>query len=367
MGTVDVMRCMVKELGADINEAHFNQNSSPLFHAAKAGRLDMVRGLSELGADVNELLRDGSTLLHALLLVSAMGGHLDVVRCLLLEFGADVNKSNSGIRGGTPLYCAVQNGRLDVIRCLVKHGADLNRATHEGITPLIVAAKKGRMETLRCLLELGADVAKSEKRGCTALYGAAEDGRHNMIRCLVEHGADLNQATHDGVTPLMAAAKFGHVEALRCLLELGADVAKAEIHGCTALYGAVQDGHHNIIRCLVEHNADVNHAIQNGQTPLMAAAANKDDKMVRYLIKHGANVQASTIYNANAVAFSELYGAPAVQTEYLEAKAHCSYPGCSGAGLKKCTGCKQVRYCGQACQLAHWKAHKTDCKTKKEA
>jgi hypothetical protein len=41
---------------------------------------------------------------------------------------------------------------------------------------------------------------------------------------------------------------------------------------------------------------------------------------------------------------------------------HCSNPACAGAGIKKCTGCKEVRYCGQECQLAHWPAHKADCK-----
>jgi hypothetical protein len=40
----------------------------------------------------------------------------------------------------------------------------------------------------------------------------------------------------------------------------------------------------------------------------------------------------------------------------------CSSPGCSGAGLLRCTACEQARYCGQQCQRAHWKAHKTDCK-----
>jgi hypothetical protein len=30
--------------------------------------------------------------------------------------------------------------------------------------------------------------------------------------------------------------------------------------------------------------------------------------------------------------------------------------------VKKCTGCKQARYCGEPCQLAHWTAHKTDCR-----
>jgi hypothetical protein len=51
----------------------------------------------------------------------------------------------------------------------------------------------------------------------------------------------------------------------------------------------------------------------------------------------------------------------AEQTTYLEAKMHCSSPGCSGVGLLNCKGCENVRYCGTACQLAHWKAHKVDC------
>jgi hypothetical protein len=41
---------------------------------------------------------------------------------------------------------------------------------------------------------------------------------------------------------------------------------------------------------------------------------------------------------------------------------HCSNTGCSGAGIKRCPACKQARYCGEPCQLAHWKAHKADCK-----
>jgi hypothetical protein len=40
----------------------------------------------------------------------------------------------------------------------------------------------------------------------------------------------------------------------------------------------------------------------------------------------------------------------------------CSNPGCGGAGLKKCTGCKQARYCAQACQKAHRSVHKAECK-----
>jgi hypothetical protein len=40
----------------------------------------------------------------------------------------------------------------------------------------------------------------------------------------------------------------------------------------------------------------------------------------------------------------------------------CSSLGCGSEGLKRCQRCKQVRYCNRQCQLAHWKAHKVDCK-----
>jgi hypothetical protein len=63
-----------------------------------------------------------------------------------------------------------------------------------------------------------------------------------------------------------------------------------------------------------------------------------------------------------AADFSREGYASAEQTAYLEAKMHCSNTGCSGAGIMKCTRCRQARYCGEQCQLAHWKVHKADCK-----
>jgi hypothetical protein len=100
----------------------------------------------------------------------------------------------------------------------------------------------------------------------------------------------------------------------------------------------------------------------------MAASVNKHAEVVTWLLKAGADPQAVTTLNfadGTPITAADLFrvsGASAEQTAYLEAKTHCSNTGCSGAGIIKCTRCKQARYCGEPCQLAHWKAHKADCK-----
>jgi hypothetical protein len=120
-----------------------------------------------------------------------------------------------------------------------------------------------------------------------------------------------------------------------------------------------------VLRCLVkELGADINRPGLHGATPLMIASLDKRTHLVRWLIKEGADTQVGTTKHAafTAAVISRLQGASTEQTTYLEAKTHCSNPGCSGAGIKRSPACKQARYCGEPCQYTHWKAHKADSK-----
>jgi hypothetical protein len=269
------------------------------------------------------------------------------------------------------LCTAAAQGVLTVMRCMIEElGADVNGATSDGTTPVYVACHIGHLDLVRYMVGLGADVKKANATGASPLFVAAQEGRLDIVRYLIrDFGAFVNQAAHDGLTPIMIAAESGHVNVVRCLGKVqGADVNFADSQGATALIFAAQCGHLDVVQCLVsELGADVNLAAHDGRTALMMASLNKSDKLkvVRWLVRNGANVQAATI-QGTAVDFSRDGGAPISQTQYLEAKTHCSHPGCSGAGLKKRTGCKQARYCGQTCQLAHWKAHKADCNAHKK-
>jgi hypothetical protein len=136
------------------------------------------------------------------------------------------------------------------------------------------------------------------------------------------------------------------------------------MNGATALMISAQEGHLDVVGCLVEKlGADVNQLKDNGSTALMFAAGQRHDKTVVYLLRHGADPKVCAPGLGTAADISNRFGAPAEQTAYLEAKTHCSNPSCGGAsGFKKSTGCKEVRYCGEKCQLLHWPAHKVECK-----
>jgi hypothetical protein len=225
-----------------------------------------------------------------------------------------------------------------VSACTAANLAQLRRWRRQGVRvrtakPLLEAVVHGAsFEVLSCLVkELGADVDQRDERGSTALTTAAYLGLHHIVRYLAEElGGDVNILEYEGFTPLYLAAHNGDLALVRILLKLGADIDRRN---------------------------------RDGSTPLMVASFKKYQEVVKWLVTAGADTQiVDTHDNATAADISRVIGASAEQTAYLEAKTHCSSPDCSGAGVMKCTGCKQARYCGEACQLPHWKAHKADCK-----
>jgi ankyrin repeat protein len=139
-------------------------------------------------------------------------GHEHVVRCLVKEFGADVNQA--GQSGDYPLYAAAYGGHEHNLRCLLGVcGANVNQPNDGGATALYVAAQKEHERVMRCLVkEFGADVNQ-----------AGRDG-----------SSPLNQARRDGSSPLMTAAENKHDEVAVWLIEHGANSQASHPRGFTA-------------------------------------------------------------------------------------------------------------------------------------
>jgi ankyrin repeat protein len=73
------------------------------------------------------------------LFLAAQEDHLDVVRYLVKELGADVHQADA--EGCTPLNVAAQKEHVNVVQYLVDElDADVNRATEMSWAPFLMAA-----------------------------------------------------------------------------------------------------------------------------------------------------------------------------------------------------------------------------------
>jgi ankyrin repeat protein len=88
-GRIDVLQCLVRELGADVNYQVIQSGVTPLTAAAQTDNLAVVRCLVELGADVKQAWGDDTPLILA-----AYAGKTVVVRCLV-QLGAEVGAMDS--------------------------------------------------------------------------------------------------------------------------------------------------------------------------------------------------------------------------------------------------------------------------------
>ena len=127
---------------------------------------------------------DPQEILDEALVWAAKAGRVEAIR-LLAELGARVD---ADVYRGTPLTWAAVNGRTEALRALVELGADPNQRgtfggpSHgQGVTAIHLAAQSGQREALVVLLSLGADpLIVDELHGGNAL-GWARAGDHEEL------------------------------------------------------------------------------------------------------------------------------------------------------------------------------------------
>jgi hypothetical protein len=136
--------------------------AQPLITATMYGFPEVMRCLvQELGADVNHI-HDGNTAL----LIAAEVGFSNLVQLLVTELGADINQGIQDV--GTPLTLAAYKGQLAVVRCLIELGAEVEAANSDSDTALLESAVGGRFTTMQYLLEeAGANIEDVDNGGGT--------------------------------------------------------------------------------------------------------------------------------------------------------------------------------------------------------
>ncbi len=153
--------------------------------------------------------------------ISSNAGHLDLVKYLVQEAGANPNGKDG--MGHTAILFASRRGHVSVMRWLVEAGlADINLVNHRGWNALHLASRSGHLEIVKWLVQdVGIDPDLKDNDGWTAVHHAVSVhncNREVLLWLVNKGGANPRLCDACGWTPLHTAAQRGHLEAASFLV-----------------------------------------------------------------------------------------------------------------------------------------------------
>ncbi len=212
------------------------------------------------------------------------------------------------------------------------------------------------------------------------------DRRETLLRLNGLFHVIYGMRTVDSKDSRMASMKVekkegrDHLACAKFLIERGTPVdcrdmaGHTPFHHCTGMFGTKLTL--KLADYLLDKGADINARNRNGDTPLMVALSGNNELCVDFLLERDPETNV-TNYDGNSLVQSALnfpdlqrkmwaYASKKSELERSKAKATGKYRTCAvcskSNGLKRCTGCFLVWYCGSKCQKDDWKGHKANCK-----
>lgn len=171
-------------------------NNKNLIKACTEGNLETVKFIMKSNISVYP---------DAMLKIAVLNGHLDIIKYLVEDLGADVCTSD-----GYLICFAINKGYFDITKYLVEHGVDIHT---DNEAPACYAAMSGNVDIIKYLVNLGSII------NLKWLGLAAGNGNLEMAKYLVE---DLNADIHeDSERAMIEAINGGHLEMVKYLYEKG--------------------------------------------------------------------------------------------------------------------------------------------------
>ena len=177
--------------------------------AIKAGNADKVAAL--IDSD-KEQLHANDSLFGTWLHFAASFGKLEIVK-RLVEMGANVN-TNGGVKGSAPLQMAAAEGNLEIARYLLDHGAKLDVSTQIR-NPLFGAIYGGHKDMASLLIDAGIDTSArysgASIKNLDALRFAQTRGQAEIAQLLASHGTE--QQSSPDASPVNAVPPGAAIQA----------------------------------------------------------------------------------------------------------------------------------------------------------
>lgn len=266
-------------------EQHSAEGVTPLGQAVLCQKLEVVKKLIKMGANIDAQDNVGRTCLS---IATYQGWHNGVV-CLLRN-GA--KQSICDKSGRYPLHAATYHSDISTMTLLLNGltKREINFPDHELMTAVHWAAFHDRPEHLMQLIQKGGDVLARDVDGKLPLHWAAQNGSFQCTHRLISlteglamvndvdnsgkssaHYAaaagsanilkiiarcetvDLDMEDPDERTPLHWAAAMGHAGAVETLLKLGVNPNPHDCDGYTPMDYAVQTGSKECVKIFETH------------------------------------------------------------------------------------------------------------------
>jgi len=184
-----------------------------IFEACRVGNLEWLKqhhAAKKLGrAMVKNQLSSNPLFPHE---YAAAGGHLEVLKWLVMESGKKVDLTrnhNQAVR------LAVKHGELEVIKWLVSESGQPVNVADYGNDAINCAVGSGNLEIVKWLVQESGQVVNLAADGGMAVLVAAGNGDFEVLKWLVESSGQLV----DPVDGLYAAAMNGSFEICRWIFE----------------------------------------------------------------------------------------------------------------------------------------------------
>lgn len=239
---------------------------------------------------------------EALFAEAVRNNDIQTVTIMLARDKTLASRTSEGVHE-FPLGLAVRNGNVAIVKMLLQNGADPNKSSRavDFFVPLGQAIASNNSEIARVLLDAGANVNQRinglsrYNRDTSPLMMAIDKADKNLefLNLLLAKKPDVSQPV-GGETPIHRAIYLRFDHAAKALIEAGARLDERDERGNTLLMQTVSQGYQRLemTKLLVERGADVNASNKLGETPLHLAVAERE--LVEFLVSKGAHKSAKT-------------------------------------------------------------------------